>query len=71
MSACRYFRDGRTSHPLHRERVVSSLNSIFIKILLTSLRGAGISCSFLPTFLFATHTCESHLPILQREKLEK
>ena len=55
ISACRYLRDGKTSHPRHRDRVTSSLNCTSSKM--SSLRGIGISSNFLSRFLFTTHTC--------------
>ena len=57
MSAWKYFRDGRTSHPRHRDRVASSSKCISSKIFFTSPKGTSKSSSFFSTFCLATHTC--------------
>ena len=56
MSACKYLRGGRTSHPRHRDRVSSSSKSMFSNMFLTSLDGIGMSSSFFLLSSFATHT---------------
>ena len=56
MSALKYFRDLRTSHPRHLDRVSSSLKCISPKMFLTS-KGIGMSSSLCLQFSFATHIC--------------
>ena len=56
MSAFKYFRFLRTSHPRHLDRVSSSLKCISPKMFLTS-KGIGMSSSLCLEFLFATHIC--------------
>ena len=58
ISACRYFLDGSTSHPRHRDRVNSSSKCISSRMFFTSLKGIGMSSNFLPVLLLVIHTCE-------------
>ena len=57
MSACRYLRDGRTSHPRHRFFVDSSSKCISSKMFFTSPNGTSASSNCFSTFFLATHTC--------------
>ena len=57
ISACKYLRDLRTSHPRHRVLVASSLKCISSKMFFMSLKGIGISYSPFLFLVFATHTC--------------
>ena len=57
MSTRRYFRDGRTSHPRHRDFAEPSSKYISSTTFFTSPKGTGLSFNVVTAVFLVTQTC--------------